>query len=101
MIQLLNDDYAATRYVTWQSLLRLPEYQLIQEDKAEYEFVSPAPERLAIQQALMNSWSNKMGDLPLSNPQLLFTPDEISQLNSAALIRLIKNRDNTSILMSE
>ena len=101
MIQLLNDDYAATRYVTWQSLMRLPEYQLLQDDEAKYEFVSPAPERLAIQQALMNSWNHKMGDLPLSNPHLLFTPNETSQLNSAALIRLIQNRDNTSILMSE
>ena len=101
MIQLLNDNYAATRYVTWQSLMKLPEYQVLQEGEAIYEFVSPAPERVAIQQALMDNWSRKMGDLPISNPQLLFRPNANSQLDSDTLLRLIQNRDNTSILMSE
>jgi len=101
MIQLLNDNYAATRYVTWQSLMKLPEYQTVQEGTAEYVFVSPAPERLAIQQALMNSWSSRMGDLPLNNPQLLFMPNANSLLDSETLLQLLKNRDNTSILMSE
>ena len=101
MIQLLNDNYAATRYVTWQSLMKLPEYQVVQEGEAIYEFVSPAPERVAIQQALMDSWNRKLGDLPISNPQLLFRPDANSELDSVTLLRLIQNRDNTSILMSE
>ena len=101
MIQLLNDNYAATRYVTWQSLMKLPEYQVVQEGEAIYEFVSPAPERVAIQQALMDSWNRKLGDLPISNPQLLFRPNANSKLDSVTLLRLIQNRDNTSILMSE
>ncbi|MBH56853.1 MAG: hypothetical protein CMJ82_06670 [Planctomycetaceae bacterium] len=101
MIQLLNDNYAATRYVTSQSLMKLPEYQIVQEGEPFYEFISPAPERVAIQQALMDSWNRKMGELPISNPQLLFLPNANSELDSDTLLRLIQNRDNTSILMSE
>lgn len=101
MIQLLNDNYSATRYVTWQSIKKLPEYQKVLLGKGAYEFTSQAPERIAIQQAWMNAWSIGAEKHGLNIPQLLFTPDGKSQLNTEGLRELLKNRDNTAILMSE
>ena len=104
MIQLLNDNYAATRYVTWQSLKKLPEYERIQQGIEFYKFVSPAPERVAIQQALMNSWSthlNEIGGPSLNNPQLMFLENQPATIDQTLLIQLLQTRDDTSILMSE
>ena len=104
MVQLLNDNYAATRYVTWQSLQKLPEYKQVQEGIDFYQFVSPVTERIKIQQALMNSWGAKLdliGGPPLNNPRLLFKTDQPSVIDQDTLLLLLQNRDNTSILMSE
>ena len=104
MIQLLNDNYAATRYVTWQSLKKLPEYERVQQGIEFYKFVSPAPERVAIQQALMNSWSthlNEIGGPSLNNPQLMFLENQPATIDQTLLIQLLQTRDDTSILMSE
>ena len=98
LLQLLNDNYSATRYVTWQSLNRIPSFTELQLGDISYDFIDPPDKRINYQQSLMSRWIKLMGHQAEQRSELLI---ENGTLNSDAIYRLYQNRDNTKILMIE
>ena len=98
LLQLLNDNYSATRYVTWQSLNRIPSFTELQLSDKSYDFIDPPDKRIDYQQSLINLWSNLMGHQAEQRSELLI---QDGTLNSDAILKLYQNRDNTKILMIE
>jgi len=102
LLQLLNDNYSATRYVTWQSLNRIPAFaELTSTGNAtdpSYDFIGSVTQRSVYQQSLMNRWMTQMGKHAEQRPELLI---QTGTLDQEAILELFKNRDNTKILMSE
>ena len=98
LLQLLNDKYSATRYVTWQSLKQIPSFTELQLTGNSYDFIDPQDKRINYQQSLMNRWIDLMGHQAEQRSEL-FIKD--GTLNSGAILKLYQNRDNTKILMTE
>jgi hypothetical protein len=98
LLQLLNDNYSATRYVTWQSLNRIPSFTELQLSDNSYDFIDPQNKRINYQQTLLNRWSNLMGHHAEQRSELLIKD---GALDSDAILKLYEKRDNTKILMSE
>ena len=98
LLQLLNDNYSATRYVTWQSLNRIPSFAQLQLSDKFYDFIDPPDKRIDYQQSLMGRWIKLMGRQAEQRSELLI---QNGTLNSDAILKLYQNRDNTKILMIE
>jgi hypothetical protein len=98
LLQLLNDNYSATRYVTWQSLNRIPSFTELQLNDKSYDFIDPPNKRINYQQSLMSRWIKLMGQQAEQRSELLIKD---GTLNSDAILKLYQNRDNTKILMIE
>ncbi len=98
LLQLLNDNYSATRYVTWQSLNRIPSFTELQLSDKSYDFIDPPNKRINYQQSLMSRWIKLMGQQAEQRSELLIKD---GTLNSDAILKLYQKRDNTKILMIE
>jgi hypothetical protein len=98
LLQMLNDNYSATRYVTWQSLNRIPSFIELQLSDNSYDFLDPQNKRINYQQTLMNRWSNLMGHHVEQRSEFLIKD---GTLDSDAILKLYEKRDNTKILMGE
>jgi hypothetical protein len=98
LLQLLNDNYSATRYVTWQSLNRIPSFTELQLSDKSYDFIDSPDKRINYQQSLMSRWNELMGHQAEQRSELLIKD---GALNSDAIFKLYQNRDNAKILMIE
>jgi hypothetical protein len=102
LAHLLDDPYAAVRYIGQRSLKRLPGYE-----ELEYDFVGPPSTRAQTRRRLLERWFEPAGGGSRENsagldrygPQILF--DSQGQLDRAAFERLAGQRDDRPVDLAE
>jgi hypothetical protein len=92
---LLDDPYAAVRYIANRSLKSLPGLGAF-----SYDFVAPSERRLADVAAVLSRWQAGRGrSAPTVDPALLYAPD--GSFDAAAINRLVKGRNDRRVSLRE
>ena len=94
LAQLLNDPYDAIRIVAHRSLNSLPGFA-----EFEYDFLDPIQTRRAATERAVTAWRVGIDPTVELSPQLLFKPD--GSFREDLLLRLLRNRDSSPIVISE
>ena len=96
LAQLLEDPYAAVRYIAWRSLKQLaPEYQGL-----NYDYVGPAPDRAGAKQRAVEIWKNSQANtLDRTGPGVLIEKDKT--LKQGLIEILLKGRNDRSMDLQE
>jgi hypothetical protein len=95
LAQLLDDPYDAVRFIAGRTLRTLPEFQSF-----EYDFAAAPDHRRDAQRRVMSVFSRVRGRLPRpGDPRLLLTAD--ADVNVAATLALLKQRNNRNMLLRE
>ena len=91
LTQLLDDPYAAVRFIAERSLRKLDRYQNI-----NYDFLGPSDHRQATRQKVLAVWNDTH---PPPNDALLISAD--GMLDSGTLERLLRARNDRPITLAE
>jgi predicted CXXCH cytochrome family protein len=98
LAHLLNDPYAAVRYIAWRSLSRAEAYRGL-----AYDFIGSAEARAASQQAVLSDFSSWMKSqprpLPWASMAILVSAD--GQLDTKTLQRLSAQRNERDVDLRE
>lgn len=98
LVQLLNDEYSATRFVSAYAISQLDIIGSILED-SKYHFIAPATERRSSQQFIVNQWQEKLSRQIEPAPQLLINED--GTIRTDVLQLLLQNQNKRRMIMSE
>jgi hypothetical protein len=92
---LLDDPYAAVRYIAYRSLRSLPGL-----GSFRFDYVAPSERRLADVATALALWQNRSPrSAPRIDPGLLFQPD--GSIDGATVNRLVRVRDNRRVSLRE
>lgn len=95
LAELLNDPYAAVRFVAKRSLLKLPGF-----DGFDYDFLAPFEELNLSRQYALELWNkSKPAKLDRSGPELLI--DSAGRVQRDRVDRLLGRRDNRPVNLLE
>jgi predicted CXXCH cytochrome family protein len=92
--QLLDDPYAAVRFVAYRSLRRLPGYAGF-----AYDFVGPAAKRSGTPQRVIDAWAGARSTAHRNGARVLLDPPK--RLRWDVIERLKKQRDDRPIQINE
>ena len=92
LAQLLEDPYPAVRFIAARSLRMLPEF-----DGVAYDFVGPSRHRSQARTQVMEAWRRR-SDKPAAAHLLI---DSSGVFNQREFERLLKQRDNRKVVLSE
>jgi hypothetical protein len=95
LAQLLDDPYDAVRFIAGRTLRTLPGFESF-----EYDFAAAPEHRRDAQRRVMSVFARTRARLPRpGDPRLLLTPD--ADVNVAATLALLKQRNNRNMLLRE
>ena len=98
LVQLLNDEYSATRFVSAFAISQLDIIGNILEDSG-YHFIAPVEARRSAQQFIVNQWQVKLSPLTKANSEVLINDD--GTIRTDVLQQLLKNQSKRRMIMSE
>ena len=92
LAQVLNDPYDAVRYIAQRSLRRDPAFA-----RVEYDFLAGPVDRQQSGARVVDAWQARGGGAPEAGVLL----DSHGALDRSTFGRLLKGRDDTSIILAE
>jgi predicted CXXCH cytochrome family protein len=94
LAQLLQDPYSMVRYIAHEALTKLPGFEGF-----EFDYIGPEPDRTAAKLNTVSRWNQLNYDFGSDLSPLLL--DSGGQLRHDEVERLLKQRDNKPIVISE